>query len=100
MNPSRFTPCSRYRALLLAAVSALAGGCALHTPPREVSANIPPQWFPPYPPADAPGTLPHNGRVTDLTQWWDQQGDPLLVELIASAQAVSPSIASARSRIE
>ena len=63
MNPSRFTPCSKYRALLLAAVSALAGGCALHTPPREVSANIPPQWFPPYPPADAPGTLPHNGRV-------------------------------------
>ena len=100
MNPSRFTPCLTYRALLLAAVSALAGGCALHTPPREVSAAVPPQWFAPYPLADAPDTLPHNGRLTDLTQWWMQQGDPLLVELIASAQAVSPSIASARSRIE
>ena len=100
MNPSRFTPRLTYRALLLAAVSALAGGCALQTPPRDVSAAVPPQWFAPYPLADAPDTLPHNGRLTDLTQWWTQQGDPLLVELIASAQAVSPSIASARSRIE
>ena len=105
MNRIRFFPglmfrALMFRALLLAAVSALAGGCALQTPPRDVSAAVPPQWFAPYPSADAPGTLPHNGRLTDLTQWWDQQGDPLLVELIASAQAVSPSVASARSRIE
>ena len=100
MNPSRFTPCLRYRALLLAAVSALASGCALHAPPREVSVPVPSQWLVPFPPADSLATLPHNGRLTDLTQWWGQQGDPLLVELIASAQAVSPSVASARSRIE
>ena len=100
MKRSRFIPCLKHCALLLGAVSALAGGCALHAPPREVSAAVPPQWFAPSPPADAPATLPHNGRLTDLTHWWDQQGDPLLVELIASAQAVSPSVASARSRIE
>ena len=100
MNPSRFSRCLWLRALLLAAVSALAGGCALHAPPRGVSATVPLQWLVPSLPADAPATLPHNGRLTDLTQWWDQQGDPLLVELIASAQAVSPSVASARSRIE
>ena len=100
MNPSSITTCLKHRALLLAAASALAGGCALQTPPRDVSVAVPPQWFAPYPSADAPGALPHNGRLIDLTQWWMQQGDPLLVELIASAQAVSPSIASARSRIE
>ena len=100
MNPSSITTCLTHRALLLAAASALAGGCALQTPPRDVSAAVAPQWFAPTPSLDAPDALPHNGRLTDLTQWWDQQGDPLLVELIASAQAVSPSIASARSRIE
>ena len=100
MNSSRLTPCLRHYGLLLAAVSALAGGCALHAPPREVSAAVPPQWFAPATPAGASATLPHKGRLTDLTQWWVQQGDPLLVELIVSAQAVSPSVASARSRIE
>ena len=100
MKPIRFFLCLNHRALLLVAMSALAGGCALHAPPREVSAAVPPQWFAPSPAADASATLPHHGRVTDLTQWWVQQGDPLLVELIASAQAVSPTVASARSRIE
>ena len=100
MNQAPFFAGLTHRALLLAAVSALASGCALQTPPRDVSAAVPPQWFAPTPSLAAPGALPHNGRLTDLTQWWDQQGDPLLVELITSAQAVSPSIASARSRIE
>ena len=78
-------------------------GCALQTPPRAVQAPPAAQWFAPLPTRSdgaADASLPHNGRLTDLTQWWQQQGDPLLVELIASAQAVSPSIASARSRIE
>jgi outer membrane protein, multidrug efflux system len=85
----------------------LAAGCALQTPPRAVSAPAPAAWQAPQPQPPASeaaqasaAPLPHNGRITDLTQWWQQQGDPLLVELIASAQAVSPSIASARSLIE
>jgi NodT family efflux transporter outer membrane factor (OMF) lipoprotein len=65
--------------------------CALTSPPAAVSANAPPQWHAP---------LPHQGSLTGLAQWWEQQGDPLLVELISAAQAVSPSVASARSRIE
>lgn len=83
--------------------------CATRPAPSTVSAPLPSQWFAPLP-AQAGGTgstpgagssgLPHNGTLTDLTQWWQQQGDPLLVELIAAAQAVSPSIATARSRIE
>ena len=90
----------------VALATVLLAGCALQTPPCTVQAPPPSQWFAPLPPAGLAGagvadaSLPHNGRLTDLTQWWQQQGDPLLVELIASAQAVSPSIASARSRIE
>ncbi len=64
-------------------------GCAL-APPSRVALPAPAQWQAP---------LPHNGSLTDLTQWWRQQGDPLLVQLIDSAQAVSPSIAAAGSRI-
>ncbi len=56
-------------------------------------------------PADVVATqwqapLPHNGRLEDMHRWWQQHGDPLLVELIDRAQAVSPSVAMARSRIE
>ena len=43
--------------------------------------------------------LPHQGSLTDLTRWWQQQGDPLLVRLIDAGQAVSPSVASAAARI-
>jgi len=98
-------PCSLRRvllALLALAITVLAG-CALPTPPRAVQVTTPAQWFAPLPvPSEIAGqaTLPHQGRLTDLTQWWQQQGDPLLVELMTSAQAVSPSVASARSRIE
>jgi len=34
-----------------------------------------------------------------LNQWWAQQGDPLLVQLIDAAQAAAPTVASAGSRI-
>ena len=83
--------------------------CATPPAPRAVSAAAPPQWFVPLPaqtgstgstPQVSSAGLPHKGRLTDLTQWWQQQGDPLLVELIAAGQAVSPTVASARSRIE
>ncbi len=97
----------RLKLATAAAVALLAGGCALTTPPRTVSAPTPAAWQAPLPqPGESDAAqasaapLPHNGRLTDLTQWWQQQGDPLLAELIAASQAVSPSIASARSRIE
>ena len=126
MNPTYLL--SRNPARLHLSICALAmalTGCATGIPPRSVMAPVPTQWFAPLPtaptdqsanasatisalPANTPAELaadraaplPHNGRVTDLTQWWQQQGDPLLAELIAQAQAVSSSVASARSRIE
>jgi multidrug efflux system outer membrane protein len=72
-------------ALLPLALSA----CAL-APPSKVTLPAPAQWQAP---------LPHNGSLTDLNGWWSRQGDPLLVQLIDSAQAASPSIASAGARI-
>ena len=80
------------RAALPALTAALwLAGCAAITTPPEVSAPVPPEWQ---------AAVPHQGSLTDLSQWWQQQGDPLLAELVAAGQAVSPTVASARSRIE
>ena len=79
-------------------------GCALTAPPDTVPVQPPNKWFAPLPttPPAAPAVenLPHHGTLTDLSKWWEQQNDPLLVELIQSAQAVSPTVATAVSRIE
>ena len=78
----------RLAALLLPLLTA---GCATRqTPPEAVTAAAPAQWQTP---------LPHNGTLKDLSQWWQSLGDPLLVELIEAAQNVSPTLASATSRI-
>ena len=82
--------------LLTAALAApltatLLVGCA--SPPSAAppaASELPAQWQTP---------LPHAGRLTVMNQWWQQFNDPLLVQLIASAQDVSPSVASAASRI-
>ena len=65
--------------------------CALSPPAAQVSPQAPPQWY------AAPA---HNGSLTELTGWWQRQGDPLLVRLIDAAQAASPNVSAARSRIE
>ena len=65
-------------------------GCANLMPPTQVDALVATQWQAP---------LPHQGTVGALTQWWQKQGDPLLVELIEAAQVVSPSVAQALSRV-
>ena len=83
-------------------------GCAASAPPLTIASDAPPQWYAPLPPASADtgtpalgatGSPPHNGSLTSLSQWWQQQHDPLLVELIEAAQAVSPSVITARSNI-
>ncbi len=78
---------------LTAAVGAscLLSACSILMPATQVSADIAPAWVAP---------LPHQGAVGHLSQWWQQQGDPLLVELIEAAQGVNPSVAQALSRIE
>ncbi|MDD2810637.1 efflux transporter outer membrane subunit [Rhodoferax sp.] len=88
MNLSHHLP--RTPALALALALALTG-CANFMPPTQVDALVAPQWQAP---------LPHQGTVSQLAQWWQSQGDPVLVELIEAAQAVSPSVAQALARVE
>ena len=79
------------RALATLAAALTLSACSTFMPPTQVEAQAPTQWHAP---------LPHHGTVGGLTQWWERQGDPLLVELIAAAQAVSPSISQALARVE
>jgi multidrug efflux system outer membrane protein len=55
-----------------------------------VPVATPVQWHAP---------LPHQGSLQGLNQWWQQLDDPVLVSLIDAAQAVSPTLATARSRV-
>ena len=72
--------------------------CAITAPSTQVSDQAASQWYSPLP-AAAKADLPHQGSVAALSNWWQSLGDPLLVELIASAQAASPTVTAAASRI-
>jgi NodT family efflux transporter outer membrane factor (OMF) lipoprotein len=125
LNPSDLSPdaasdfsdrrfVGRMVLVMLSMLAALGlGGCALTAPPATVAVAAPPQWYAPLPTAaaltttqaataslNATTSLPHNGSLTSLSQWWQQQHDPLLVELIDAAQLVSPSVITARSNIQ
>ncbi len=84
------------RFLATAAASLLLGACSAFAPPVPMPdttpppLNAPPAWLAP-PPVDAQASL---------RDWWKQFNDPVLLELIDAAQAASPSIAAAASRIE
>lgn len=74
-------------------LAALLAGCASQTtssPSIAATATVPAQWQAP---------LPHGGSVSDLNQWWQSLGDPVLMQLITAAQEVSPTTAAAKSRI-
>ena len=78
--------------------------CAVTAPTAQVSDQVATKWYSPLPTATAAAAgatadLPHQGSVKALSDWWQSLGDPLLVELIASAQAASPSVTAAASRI-
>lgn len=68
----------------------LLSACAGLMPPQQVAVDVAPAWQAP---------LPHQGSVTVLSNWWQQQGDPLLAGLIAAAQDLSPSVAQAQAHI-
>jgi multidrug efflux system outer membrane protein len=92
------------RFALAVSLPVLLSACALNAPPDKVTITPPSQWYAPLPTAtaldDNAAALPHHGTLTDLSQWWQQHNDPLLLELIQAAQTVSPTVASAVSRIE
>lgn len=78
-----------HRSLVASAALTLAA-CATTAPPTPVALQAPAAWQAP---------LPHQGSLPALAQWWTRLNDPLLVELIASAQTVSPGLAQAQSRV-
>lgn len=89
---------SLLRAVLAAVVPIGLAACGSGPQPAATPPvmEVPAQWQAPLPKE----ALPHDGRVTALGQWWQQFNDPLLVQLIEAAQNVSPTVASAASRIE
>ncbi len=79
--------------LIASCLSLSLAGCALPPTGRSAAAPdsaAPLQWQAP---------LPHNGALSDQTRWWQDLGDPLLVELLDAAQQASPTLASARTRV-
>lgn len=80
-------PCRSFSAL---AMPVLLAACAAPARPPALVMPAPAQWQAP---------LPHDGSIQGLNRWWQQLNDPLLVELIDAAQAASPTLASARSRV-
>jgi NodT family efflux transporter outer membrane factor (OMF) lipoprotein len=76
----------------LIAAAALAGCATAPRPPgAEAAAATPARW-------EAP--LPHDGQPTELSRWWQQFDDAVLLGLIEAAQQHSPTLAAARSRVE
>jgi len=71
----------------------LLAGCASALPastPDIATAPVAAQWHAP---------LPHGGQLADLSQWWAQFDDPLMLRLIEAGQKVSPTLAQAAARI-
>lgn len=89
MGRQHCAPC--FAALLLLA------GCATAPPdttPGSASAPLPLQWHAPLPQDEA-----HGGDLADLSRWWAQFDDPVMLRLIESAQQVSATLAQAGARI-
>lgn len=65
------------------------------TPINTFKPSPPPAgWIEP-----TPLKKPHEGNLDELKNWWKQFNDPLLIQLIDSAQKVSPDIESAKARV-
>ena len=79
------------RTLVPAATALALSACTSWMPPVQVDAAVPDAWHAP---------LPHQGSPEKMAQWWQQQGDALLVELIDAAQAASPTVSAALARVE
>jgi outer membrane protein, multidrug efflux system len=71
----------------------LLAGCGSITPkisPDDPSPSVAAQWQ---------TQLPHHGELSNLSVWWSQFNDPLLLRLIEAGQRVNPSLAEAAARI-
>jgi multidrug efflux system outer membrane protein len=80
---------TRLPAILLAVLLA---ACTSAPPTQTPTPALPTAW------RGAPATLPHGGRVAELSRWWQAFDDPQLLMLIARAQARSPSLGAVAAR--
>ena len=110
-NPDRFGTRSLLAIFSLMGIAFVLSGCAANSPAPTVAVAAPPKWYASLPPSasvsDSASTviapansLPHNGSLTSLSQWWQQQNDALLIDMISAAQIVSPTVITARSNIQ
>lgn len=79
------------------AVLLLLAGCATTSPdttPGSAAAPVPAQWHAPL-----PQDMAHGGDLADLSRWWAQFDDPLLLRLVEAGQQVSATLAQAGARI-
>lgn len=79
------------------AVLLLLAGCATTSPDTTLGsagAPVPAQWHAPLPQDKA-----HGGDLADLSRWWAQFDDPLLLRLVEAGQQVSATRAQADARI-
>jgi outer membrane protein, multidrug efflux system len=82
-----------FAAVAALAAVALLTGCAMSQPgttPANLPMPVAAQWHSP---------LPHGGNLADLSRWWAQFDDPLLLRLIDAAQQASGTLAQAGARI-
>ena len=79
--------------LLLASAALWLAACSTPGLPAHSPAALPERWQAPLP------TLAHGGSAQALAQWWGGFDDPLLGELVAQAQASSPTLGQALARI-
>ena len=77
--------------LLVVLVATSAAGCAVGPKFRNPGPVVPAAWQSP---------LPHEGQPAQLVDWWKQLNDPLLTELIATAETNNPSLDSALARVK
>ena len=86
---------ARYAALSLLLSMQLSGCVNISAllPAAKPDLAPPAQWIAPMP---GEGALAHDGQVSALADWWRQQQDPLLIDLIGAAQNVSSSVSAAR----
>ena len=98
-QPKRGSKINPFNRAGLALVATLLSGCAALSPPADMDAPMPPQWYASLPANPAGAGLPHSASLGNLSAWWQLQNDPLLVELIDAAQRVSPTVITARANI-
>ena len=87
----------------LFAISMTLAGCATfdlltqkYFPQESIkSTKVATQWQTTLPPP----SLPHDGKLSNLQEFWQQYNDPVLLEIIAAAEKESANIAIAKAKI-